>query len=447
VSIVAGPFPAFVVALALALLLAGVDWRARQWRRHLARSTIAAVTVTGLLVLGQTRFGLVPYGFPVRYYVWVGVVALALCSCLFARRLGRWRRAAALVAVPLTAVAALVLVNADYQYYPSLRSLFGVDAQDQVSLARLQQQRFSAPGTETPPVRTMAQVKRARRPRAATGEVVQVRIPGTVSHFRARSAWVWVPPAYVSGRIDSAPVVMLLAGTPGRPSDWIRSGGADRIADRYAAQHDGLAPIVVMPDINGSFTADSECVGRDGAVETYLTVDVPAYMGRHFGAPAHRGFAVAGLSEGGTCATALALRHPDLFVAFADYSGLTSPTPTERVNPRVAARVLFGGSMAAYRAHDPLTLLRTGHYPSLAGYFVAGSSDHQTMRAQATLVPLARAAGLSVSVRTIHGGHDWQLWGKAFADTFGELGRSFAAQSYGVASAGTHSASTGGTDT
>jgi S-formylglutathione hydrolase FrmB len=421
VSIVAWPVPVLVVVLAVAVLLAGVDWRARDRWRHVARSACAAAAVTGLVVLGQRRYHWVPYDFPVRYYVWAGVVALALCSCLFARRLGLWRRVTALVAVPLTAVAALVLINADYQYYPSVRSLFGIDAQHQVSWSRLQAQRSAglAPGPGRP-------VRELGARHAITGEVVQVPIPGAVSGFRARAAWVWVPPAYVSGRIASAPVVMLLGGSPGRPSDWIRSGGADRIANRYAARHDGLAPIVVMPDINGSYTGDTECSdGPRGAAETYLTVDVPRYMRLHFGAAARRGFAVAGLSEGGTCAAMLALRHPDLFAAFADFSGLTSPTPTERVNPRAAARSLFGGSMAAYRAHDPLTLLRTGRFPGLAAYFVAGTSDHQALRAQRTLATLARSAGLAVNARTVPGGHDWRLWARALADTFGELGQSF----------------------
>lgn len=53
---------------------------------------------------------------------------------------------------------------------------------------------------------------------------------------------------------------MLLHGTPGTPQDWIDGGQAAATADAYAAAHGGRAPILVMPDINGSIDADTECV-------------------------------------------------------------------------------------------------------------------------------------------------------------------------------------------
>ena len=68
-------------------------------------------------------------------------------------------------------------------------------------------------------------------------------------------------------------------------------------------QHDGVAPILVMPDVNGLDRRRQRVRRRPpgGKVETYLTVDVPAFVEQVFRtrSPPGRGWAVAGLSEGG----------------------------------------------------------------------------------------------------------------------------------------------------
>ena len=111
-----------------------------------------------------------------------------------------------------------------------------------------------------------------------------------------------------------------------------------------------------MPDINGSLTADTECVDSPvGNAETYLTVDVPTAVQQRFGTtPPGRSWALAGLSEGGACAIMLALRHPDLFSTFGDFGGLSGPRVGESdtdTDPTVAE--LFGGSRQEFAAHDP----------------------------------------------------------------------------------------------
>jgi hypothetical protein len=94
----------------------------------------------------------------------------------------------------------------------------------------------------------------------------------------------------------------LLHGSPGSPTDWTRAGEANLTADRYAAAHDGFAPILVMPDVNGAgWMRDSKCVnGPEGNAETYLTTDVRRAVVHSFDALAGgASWAVAGLSEGG----------------------------------------------------------------------------------------------------------------------------------------------------
>jgi S-formylglutathione hydrolase FrmB len=216
-------------------------------------------------------------------------------------------------------------------------------------------------------------------------------------------------------------VVELLHGTPGAPADWTRGGLADVTADAYAKAHHGYAPILVMPDINGSFTGDTECVnGTQGNAETYLTSDVRDGVTDAFGSLRRgRGWAVAGLSEGGTCALDLALRHPAMFAAAGDYSG--DPAPTFDAG---LAR-LYGGTAAqvaaAQRAHDGFALLRGWNgmrRPALS--FAVGTADPRRFSEHA-LQQTATAHGFDATYSTVPGRHTFRVWRVALARSFAWL--------------------------
>ena len=127
--------------------------------------------------------------------------------------------------------------------------------------------------------------------RVSAGTTVSVDIPPTVSHFDARTARVYLPPAWFASTSRKLPILMLLPGVPGGPTDWTDDGKADLIANDFASHHNGLAPIIVMPDVTGQESGDSECVNSSkyGNAETYLTVDVPTFVRATFRAAAGRG--------------------------------------------------------------------------------------------------------------------------------------------------------------
>ncbi len=307
----------------------------------------------------------------------------------------------ALLGAGLLMTSTAVAVNSYYGYVPTLGEALGAAAPDDESLAAVE----AAGAAGTLP---------------ANGEVVPMDLPGTKSGFTARSAQVYLPPAWSARPRPALPVVLLLHGTPGDPTDWTDGGAAQATADAWAKQHNGLAPVLVMPDINGSFTGDSECVdGPAGAVETYLTVDVPAAVQQSFGTrPPGRDWAVAGLSEGGTCAIMLALRHPDLFTAFGDFGGLVGPRSGE-TNADTADTVtqLFGGSQQQFEAHEPTALLGSRSYPGMGGWFQVGAADPEPFAAAEQLAPLARTAGIDVCLVTMPGlGHTFDVWSAAFRD-------------------------------
>src|SRR5206468_4097540 len=186
------------------------------------------------------------------------------------------------------------------------------------------------------------------------------------------------------------PVIMLMSGSPGTPADWTRSAGADVMFDEFAKSHNGIAPVLVMPDANGGPFDDTECVdGPRGKAETYLVEDVRAFVIDKYGtATDPRSWAVGGLSEGGTCGVTLTLRHPDLFASFVDFGG--------QIAPQVEGdelHKLYGGNQQALTDHLPTHLLDHAHFPGVAGWFEAGMSDRGAHAAARHLAPLVVAAG------------------------------------------------------
>lgn len=334
----------------------------------------------------------------------VRAVVLALGAVAAVAAVRALRRPASPVVRTLTVTAAVLLalltvggvVNAHYAYVPTLGEALG----DASSLSS------STDGGD------------GRIP--AKGQVVPLTVAPTASNFSARQAQVYLPPAWFARHRPALPVIMLLHGEPGDPSDWADGGEAAATADAWAAQHHGVAPVLVMPDINGSLTADTECVDSPvGNAETYLTVDVPAAVQQQFGTlPPGRSWALAGLSESGSCAIMLTLRHPDLFSTFGDYAGLSGPRVGDTdADTDSTVTGLFGGSRQAFAAHEPAELLATGDpaFRTLGGWFEVGGDDGDPLAAAQRLAPLATAAGISTClVVAPGGGHTFDVWSAAF---------------------------------
>jgi S-formylglutathione hydrolase FrmB len=388
-----------VVLAVLALVLA-VAWRGH-WRVQLLTGVIAALVVVGVLALvGRSLTG-VEDSFPASFYLWLGLVVFA-AGVLVAgwARAPAWRRVDGISAVVLTALMAGVLINMHYDYYPTLTSIFGGGAANLVSGPGLDKLKATARRTGKLP---------------ANGVTVAVRFPATKSHFDARPGYVYLPPAWFAPSQPKLPVVLMLAGVPGTPEDWTRASFADRTADAYAAAHDGQAPILVFADNNGGLTTDTECVDTDKVKpETYVVQDVPAFVTRQFRtATGAKSWAVAGLSEGGTCAVMLALRSPSVFGTFVDFSGEVSPEVGDHAT---TVKDLFGGSEAAWAAHDPVTILKTGQFPGMGAWFESGQDDSAAIAAQQTLAPVAVAAGVATCTAVQPGGHDFDFFGAAWKD-------------------------------
>ena len=312
-----------------------------------------------------------------------------------------------MLCVPALVVAGAAAANTYYGYLPTLGSLLGRWAVDQASPTQVQ-------------TRMRAPMHRSRRgdpsvvPAASAGMVQRVNIPATVSGFKARPALVYLPPVYFAVPRPRLPVIELLHGSPGNPQDWTRAGSVDIAADRWARAHGGRAPIIVMPDVNGGFLGDTECVdGTRGRAETYLTVDVVRWAVASLGvSPTRDSWAVGGVSAGGYCALDLGLRHPELYGTVIDLSGMGRPTF------RGGLGRLFAGTGERAAEHTPDVLLRrplVGPQPAI--WFAVGGSDAGYTRSVVHTAELARRRGLVTRLKVVPGmGHTWRLWRGSFAD-------------------------------
>ena len=404
ISIIDGWFPRALFWVTVAVCAIAVVLRRDVLHEFLIGIPIGigfAVVLFGALAITQA----VPPGAPRSLYVWLGVACLMAGLVIAGWRRAHWpRRISGLVAVILAVVSAGSAVNQTFDYYPTFDRLMGKSANHFLDDQQLTAMRQEAARTGQLPDH---------------GATLAVTIPGTGLKFAPRQAYIWVPPAWFGRDQPKLPVIELLHGTPGDPDNWTKSSFADATSLAFAEQHHGAAPILVMPDINGSFGADSECVNSSmfGDVETYLTKTVPQYMQKSFNASTATGsVAIAGLSEGGLCATTLALNNPKVYVAFGNYSGDASPT-YQNDNEQQTIQTLFGGSQADYNAHNPPSLLTGQRYPGLSGWFAAGQQDTAALQAAHQLQPLAASAGIDTCIATPPGGHDFAFWQQAYSDS------------------------------
>ena len=235
-SLVNGWLPAVVAAVGWGSLVLGVAWwRRAMWHWILICGAAGAVAAVGAWLLDvPSRVG---GTYPPSFVVWAALPLFALGAAIW--HWGRaewWRRLVALLAVPGLMAFGGLQMNAHYDYLPTLGDLLGAPLPGQVSAAQLEH------GS-----RSWSIWPSARHAAVRAGEVAEVDIPAPISHFHARSGFVWLPPAYFARPRPRLPVLMLLSGVPGTTADWLRGGGALQVANGWASAHEGWAPIMVFP--------------------------------------------------------------------------------------------------------------------------------------------------------------------------------------------------------
>ncbi|MEZ0064744.1 S-formylglutathione hydrolase FrmB [Streptacidiphilus sp. MAP12-20] len=407
-SLLSGPLPAVLAGLGL-LSLAWLLFSRRRnwWLRWLPLALLLAAGLAYLIVVWVDDWWQpFPDGLPTQSAVWIGVCVLAVLLFLFRLPLLRWRgRILALVACLLVVGFAGNKVNQQFQQYPTLSTLPGPWQAKPAELAIGDKEST----LKVPAGKTIADVWHKPANLPARGTLSTAKIPGKLSGFPARDAYIWLPPAYAAKQRPLLPVLVLLPGQPGAPEDWTTGGQMESILNAYAAAHDGLAPVVVVADPIGSQFGNTLCVNSKlGQAQTYLAKDVPDWIHANLQiSPGRKAWTVGGLSFGGTCALQLAVNAPEAYGSFLDMSGQDEPTLGDRGKTVSAA---FGGDEAAFLAVDPLSVMAHKRFPDTAGVVLVGDSDTTYGPQQRKVFAACQQAGMNVVFVTMPGGHSWGVW-------------------------------------
>nr|WP_246279683.1 alpha/beta hydrolase-fold protein [Psychromicrobium silvestre] len=395
--------------------------------KHLKWAVPIALIGSALVILGAkfyTENILNLWGEPLRWRVYI-FAALALAAlALIAPRLIRskhwYTRLLTPIAAVLVVLAAGLQINQVFGYYPTVGSLWGDNGVHVQGLLPSDTVDKSKLTPTTPTVREQSWHPPAGMPSA--GKFVSVRIPATVSKVHSGVSYVYIPPAYRVQNPANVPVLVLIHGNPGGALDWQRGGRITQQMNTYAAEHHGIAPLVVMPDVtSGNSGTWSLCMDSKRAKgATFLGVDVPNYVKKTFGLGLAGGeqFAIGGFSYGGTCAMQLAVSFPKVYPTFFDFSGERGPYLNGGDSAIISK--YFDGDAAAFAKANPLEVLKTTKFPHTTGVVLVGSTDFYRPQGEEVYRAL-KNAGAKVTLQVATGDHSWEVWRPAFADNLGWL--------------------------
>jgi enterochelin esterase-like enzyme len=408
-SLVTGWLPIVVTIVgAVALIALMISRRRRFWIRVVPIVGLTCLALVALFdVLVEVVWSPFPEPLPFDNLVWgwVGLVAIGLAAVRMAR-LPWWGKAGAVLAALAVVIVAGTQINISWGLYPTVHA-----AWDEF------QARSEGLPDSTAPVRpvvsasTGTELVDAWQPPEGMpdkGSVSEVTIPSSVSRFPARKGFVYLPPAYAMTPRPVLPVVVMLAGQPGVPDNWINWLQLPAAMDAFARGHKGLAPVVVMPDDLGSTFANPLCVDSPlGNVETYLARDVPTWIRSTLQVATDRkSWFIGGYSHGGTCSLQLAVRAPQIYGGFLDFSGQLEPTLGTR---KKTVDKAFGGSDAAFSRINPLDIMHHTKFPETAGFLVVGTSD-KGYQDQRQVFGACKTAGMDMQWLDLPGDHTPELW-------------------------------------
>jgi enterochelin esterase-like enzyme len=328
---------------------------------------------------------------PTSVFVIVTVILAAIGSLLLLVRLRHWalKIVSGALALSLGVLLGLIAVNDNFGYYRNWSAVVdGVFGS------------ASGTGADGGMVRVGRYLVRA-------GTLRSVVLAGPSSRITRRGL-IYLPPQYTQANFAHTrfPVVELLHGSPGAPSDWTQVLDVVKTADLLIARRVMGPMVLVMPaTYSGRF---SECVnGRYGADETYLAQDVPHDVRARYRVSTDPGqWGLAGYSSGGYCAANLALRHRSWFGAAGVLDGYFQAD----AGPAATA---LGHNPTLLTQNSPLTVvrsLRPGTAP-MPAFWVGAGSDTGADYASAKRFVAALSGLERISFASERSaGHDFYAW-------------------------------------
>ena len=189
-------------------------------------------------------------------------------------------------------------------------------------------------------------------------------------------------------------MLILIAGHPGDPGDWFLGDRVQNVMNDFAAGHNGIAPVVVVPDALGSTLANPDCLDSSlGNVDTYLSKDVPDGIKKQLRVdPGHDQWVIGGFSYGGICSLQMATNHPGRLPELRRHLRARGRDAGPRPRQQTIDKI-FGGDEAKFKAINPKDIMAAKRFEDTAGWFIAGSEDSDTNPGQQKLNKVAQARG------------------------------------------------------
>ena len=212
----------------------------------------------------------------------------------------------------------------------------------------------------------------------ADGRLLTGVFPGTV-----RAGYIYLPPRFERSR--RYPVVYLLHGLPGDPSEYVNGTQLGRFADA-GIEGGTLRPfIAIIPAAGADASYGGEWAGR---WETALVSKVVPWVDAHLPTmPTRAGRILAGISAGGFGAVDITLRHPSLFGVAESWSGYFTPLHDAPFTHASAATLAANDPTKLVPA-EAATLRRDG-----LRFFVSTGPYHSHLFLPAETIAFARELG------------------------------------------------------
>lgn len=252
------------------------------------------------------------------------------------------------------------------------------------------------------------------------GTEYQVAITGPQSKITG-SVDVWLPSQYSESayKNERFPVVELFPGTPGTPQTWLTAMQAPWVVSRQVASGEQRPVVLVAVSINVDGRHDPDCSNIPGGphVATWLTQDVRNLITTSFRVSSSRdGWGMMGYSEGGLCASKLALQYPNLYAAAVSISGDDHPDGD-----------LLKPGTTAYDENSPLWLLKHRRPASVALLLTGTQQDSDVASEAAAMANAVRTPTVVDTLISPRGGHNIGVWKSVEPQSFVWLSQHLAA--------------------